>query len=384
MFPVVIRINSIMIKQLLSSALSAIPVSSNILVFNSFPDYSDNAYAMFLYIYNKYGSKYRYVWLVNEANYIENIIEDNKNRAHVSVIYKKSLKGIFLYLRAKHVFYTHGIFESVHICQTPNKMINLWHGMPLKRIGLMDGKPLGYMHNLQYTIATSPLFQRIMADSFGVDCDHVLLTGQPRCDLFNLSTDFFETNAIKEGDYKSIGVWMPTYRNSIVKNEIRQDGTFKDGCIAFMDEVAMERLNKTLVEDNHLLIIKLHPMDALQLYDFNDYSNIKIIKQKDFHSQLYPFLSKCDYLLTDFSSVWVDYELCRKPIGFIIDDLECYTQSRGLTIDNFSEIIPGVIIKDYEELVTFITNPKSVCPKVDFNTYKDFKSSERIAKFLNL
>lgn len=384
MFPVVIRINSIMIKQLLSSALSAIPVSSNILVFNSFPDYSDNAYAMFLYIYNKYGSKYRYVWLVNEANYIENIIEDNKNRAHVSVIYKKSLKGIFLYLRAKHVFYTHGIFESVHICQTPNKMINLWHGMPLKRIGLMDGKPLGYMHNLQYTIATSPLFQRIMADSFGVDRDHVLLTGQPRCDLFNLSTDFFETNAIKEGDYKSIGVWMPTYRNSIVKNEIRQDGTFKDGCIAFMDEVAMERLNKTLVEDNHLLIIKLHPMDALQLYDFNDYSNIKIIKQKDFHSQLYPLLSKCDYLITDFSSVWVDFELTGKPMAFVFDDFEKYQSNRGFTIDNLLNLLPGKIINNLDGLVEFVNNPECMKKDVEFNKFRDSNASKRIAEFLNL
>lgn len=373
-----------MIKLLLSTLLSRIPVSSDILVFNSFPDYSDNAYALFLYIYQKYGSKYKYVWLVNEPNNIGRIVEDNKERVKVSATYKMSMKGIFMYLRAKHVFYTHGLFESVLLRQTPNKMINLWHGMPLKRIGLMDGKRSGYMQNLQYTIATCPIFQTIMAKSFGVDCNHVLLTGQPRCDLFIQQTDFFEINSIRIDNYKSIGIWMPTYRKSFIKTEIRNDGTFKDGCIAFLDEEAMDRLNEILSMDNQLLVIKLHPMDALQLYNFKGYSNIRIVKQKDFHSQLYPFLSKSDYLLTDFSSVWIDYELCNKPIGFVFDDLHTYTKTRGVTLENFTDIIPGVVINNYDGLVDFIRNPQIVRSKVEINTYKDFKASERIASFLNL
>lgn len=373
-----------MIKSFLEFIVSKIPLSSNILAFNSYPDYTDNAYAMFLYLHEKYGKKYKYVWLMNDEKSLQSVSLKGNNAKYVKLLKKKSLKGFWYFLRAKHVFYTHGIFESIYVRQSANKMINLWHGMPLKRIGLMDDKPVGYMHNLQYTIATSTLFQHIMFKSFGIEKQCVLVTGQPRCDLFNAPTDFFEKSEIDVAKYKSIGIWLPTYRKSIVSTEIREDGDFKEGEISFLDGNGLEQLNERLYKSNNLLLIKLHPMDALQNFDFKAYSNIKIIKQKDFHSQLYPLLSKCDYLITDFSSVWVDFELTGKPMAFVFDDFEKYQSNRGFTIDNLLNLLPGKIINNLDGLVEFVNNPEYMKKDVEFNKFRDCNASKRIAEFLNL
>lgn len=373
-----------MIKKILEIIISKIPVSHKILAFNSYPDFTDNAYAMYSFLYHQYGDKYHYVWLINEGKNIEAIKENIGKEACVTVVKKKSMKGLWLFLRARHVFYTHGIFESILVRQTGDKMINLWHGMPLKRIGLMDNKSIGYMHNLQYTIATSPLFQKLMAESFGVNAKQVLVVGQPRCDMLNESTDFFDGMDIDVGKFKSIGIWMPTYRKSIVATEMREDGNYEDGKIGFLHATELGELNNELRKTGNLLIIKLHPMDALQKYKFEDYSNILILKLENFHYQLYPLLGKCDFLITDFSSVWVDYELCNKPMAFVVDDFENYKSNRGFTLDNLLDVLPGTLLKSKEELLNFIIKPKCINKGVEFNTFKDNLAAKRIADYLNL
>ena len=48
-----------------------------------------------------------------------------------------------------------------------NKIVNMWHGMPLKTIGSLDPSSGG--HNpttADYLVATSPFFQDIMAKAF--------------------------------------------------------------------------------------------------------------------------------------------------------------------------------------------------------------------------
>ena len=177
---------------------------------------------------------------------------------------------------------------------------------------------------------------------------------------------------------------MPTYRKSIVSTEMREDGKYEDGKIGFFNATELGELNKELRKIENLLIIKLHPMDALQKYKFENYSNILILKQEDFHYQLYPLLGKCDFLITDFSSVWVDYELCNKPMAFVVEDFENYKSSRGFTLDNLLDVLPGTLLKSQEELLNFIIKPKCINKGVEFNTFKDDMAAKRIADYLNL
>ena len=356
-----------------------IPQSDNLLVFTSFPDYTDNAYAIYKYIKERYSNNYRCIWLLVDKKY-------NNKDADAPMVYRFSLKGLWYYYRAKYVFCTHGV-NTAFILHQKNKIVNLWHGMPLKTIGSLDPSSGGYNPTTaDYLVATSPFFQDIMSRAFNnMNLKYVPVVGQPRNDLLFENTTFFEDYRIDRDRYSQIGIWLPTYRSAIV-GDVRVDGRYQEGTISFLTEKDLEVLNTSLVENKTLLLVKLHPMDILQEYEFEHYSNILILKQKDFRGQLYPLLGNCDFLLTDYSSVWLDYEILNKPIGFVMNDIDEYKNSRGLLIDNLEELLPGPILESVEKLNKFIENPSiTIKNRFDlFNIYKDNKSCQRLAEFLKL
>lgn len=356
-----------------------IPRSSDILVFSSFPDYTDNAYAMYRYLTEKRQGKYKCIWLYTDK-------ESPERFPGVRGYYKYSAKAFWYYARARYVFCTHGIYDFLEH-QRRDKIVNLWHGMPLKVIGCMDPATNGTNPaKADYLIATSSFFREIMQRSFeNVDISNVMLTGQPRNDLMFQETDFFRNRGIERGKYRSIGIWLPTYRQSII-GDIRNDGVFNGNGISFLSMEELRRLDEHLQESTSLLIVKLHPMDALQQVNFGSFSNLLIIRPQEFQEQLYPLLGACDYLLTDYSSVWIDYSILKRPIGFVMNDIEEYRNSRGLTIENLDEKLPGIIIDTYDKLTEFITSPKEFNDKnlPLYNRYSDSNASERIAEHLGL
>jgi len=368
--------------KIISSLFSLIP-TRRIIVFCSNPDFSDNSYAVCKYLASKgYDSNYYFYWLIDDTERKTSIEEALcKGNIKSRVAHRKSLYGFWLFLRSRYIFSTHGIFDKITLCQQSDKHICLWHGMPLKKIGAMIDGQTPCAPNCNITIATSHYFQKKMEKAFNLPKDKVVVTGQPRCDLLYEATDWFEKEGINRSKYHKIGIWMPTFRKSI-KGSIRVDGIYKENAISFLNKNQLSDLNSFLKDNSTLLLIKIHPMDALQNEIFPKFDNIIIIYPQDFTSQLYPLLGNCDFLLTDYSSVFVDYELLNKPIGFVMNDIEAYNQSRGLDLDNMEEALPGPILKDFESLCEFIKAPTIVKRKMNYNEYYDNASCERLIAFL--
>lgn len=334
---------------------------------------------MYEYLRKNKQDKYKLIWIYSDKNFLP-------EHPYVKGYYKFSFKAFYYYARAKYVFCTHGIYSFLNL-KHKNKIVNLWHGMPLKNIGCMDSKNCGTTPTkADYLIATSSFFQKIMAVSFNnLDINKVLLVGQPRNDQMFEETDFFKNRDIDTTQYNSIGIWLPTYRQSII-GDVRSDGVYNENGITFLSMDDLHQLDKFLKEISSLLIVKLHPMDALQKANFEDFKNLIIIKPKDFKEQLYPLLGSVNYLLTDYSSVWIDYCILRRPIGFVMNDIEEYKNSRGLTIDELDKKLPGEIIDNYEKLINFIMNPpKFIDTNLElYNLYCDNNASKRIADYFKL
>ena len=313
---------------IISLLSNIIPKSDRIFVFASFPDFTDNSYAMYRYLKEKHVAGRKYIWIFENE-------ESFKKYPGVKAYRKYSLPSFYYFARARNIFFTHGLYSFVNL-RSKDKVVNLWHGMPLKVIGLMDTNGGATdPTRADYLIATSPFFQRIMSNSFkGIDIAHTLLTGQPRNDMLFTPTDFFTNRGIVPGAYRSIGIWLPTYRQSII-GDIRNDGIYNSGGISFLN------------------------MDEL---------------------------ARLDYLLTAYRSVWVDYSILTRPLGFVMDDIEQYGHSRGFTVDNLTERLPGPVIGTYGELESFISSPSEFNGSHQqlFNTYCDNNSSERLAKALGI
>ena len=76
----------------------------------------------------------------------------------------------------------------------------------------------------------------------------------------------------------------------------------------------------------------------------------------DKNIQLYEILPVFDALITDYSSVAIDYLLIDKPIGFTLDDFEEYRKSRGFVFNDPREYMPGEHIYVLDDLIKFISN----------------------------
>ena len=98
-------------------------------------------------------------------------------------------------------------------------------------------------------------------------------------------------------------------------------------------------------------------------------------------------------LLTDYSSVFFDFLLTLKPIGFVIDDISQYGSMRGFTVEDPLGLMPGHKIYNVDDLKKFIADlVAGVDPYSDerqrindlANKYQDSQSSTRLMKALGI
>lgn len=368
----------------------AFPIG-RVICFSSFPDFSDNAYALFKHmIENKYYEEYKLVWLLQVGK--ENDYEEIISRLPLNsfeVYHVKSFTGFYYYLRSKYTFFTHGLWNG---CKPiGDKKIDLCHGMPLKKYGTYLGVE---MKESSKGIATSDEFRVIMSSALDLSIENIMLTGQPRNDLLFEKSEYFVKNKIDKNKYSKVVMWMPTYRKSEYINHIQ--GEFQEDKIGFFLLEELEQIDKELETMQILLLIKLHPYDILSNKMYKKYKNIKIIRNQELSKsgiQLYPLIGACDALITDYSSVYIDYLILDRQIGFMIDDIESYNRDRGFIFENPLDVMPGELIKTKEEFILFLSNIKEEKDKFAkkrdeinnrFNKYKDAKSSERILKHLKI
>jgi CDP-glycerol glycerophosphotransferase (TagB/SpsB family) len=341
------------------------------IVYSSFPDVSDNSFALFCYSINNDKTK-KNVWLVNNINNKKNylkLISNYTKETNFLIIKKKSLLGFYYFCKAKYIFHTHGLFNTLTLSKKQIN-INLWHGMPLKNIGFLDANK-NTVQKSNYVIVTSNIFKEILSKAFKHKKKYVLVLGQPRNDFMFTKKyslhDLIDTSFKKP---KNSILWMPTFRESKI-GDIRKDGERKK-MNDFLTHDYLKTLNLYLKKTETVCYIKLHPMDYMDVTDFENYSNIYFINNSCFEKKgisLYSVLSSADLLLTDFSSIYIDYLLLDKPIGFVFSDYDEYFNSRGFIFENPKKYMPGEIITDRKNLIPFLENT--------FTEEKDFYKEKR-------
>ena len=219
-------------------------------------------------------------------------------------------------------------------------VVNLWHGMPLKKIGNLESG----MENIDYNfftklVSSSDLFTPIMKAAFKAKDDQMLLVGNIRND------ELFE-----EKKDKNI-IWMPTYRNS------KNYHDSQDAFIFSLDKLEFNKINKILEEYEYHLYIKLHPLEESQFKFKNNYSNIHMLTEdiiSQYYGTLYKFLGTTSALITDYSSVFLDYYLLNRPVAFTINDYEEYKENRGFVFDDVKSLMAGPTINNLDELLKFL------------------------------
>lgn len=305
-----------------------------------------NCWALFRYLVENKYSNYKIVYFSNSKPNTENEEEN--------VVFTGSFfRGAWYHLRAKYTFFEYDNFKFVCTASRGQVNFNLWHGMPLKRIGYLSGAcpKHEYKRDFNYLLVTSKFFVNIMEECFGSDHKQIFIGGYPRNDQLFVRKELYPSYS---KEYKNI-IWMPTFRKST-------QNSFSDSNQDFplLNQDNIVDFNKFLGKNKYNLLIKLHPFqdNISWLSDFK-LTNINIIRNEDIFNkgyELYEVLGQADILLTDYSSVYFDYLLLNRPVIFVFDDIDEYRSNRGFTVENPLSLMPGPIVDNFEKLKVSLEN----------------------------
>ena len=106
-----------------------------------------------------------------------------------------------------------------------------------------------------------------------------------------------------------------------------------------------------------LLIIKKHPLQTGWSQDTQEFTNIRYVSEAMLEKeklQLYELIGISDALISDYSTVAVDYLLLDRPLGYVLADYEIYREKRGFVFEDPLEYMPGEKIYNACDLKQFL------------------------------
>lgn len=275
-------------------------------------------------------------------------------------------------------------------------LINPWHGIPLKAMAHMEANPSQSVteFNMDHLVMTSKMQSVLMSACTHVEFARNLILGNPRNDyLYQTEISHLHKIAAKD-QYAKVLLYMPTFRQGFGN---RNEGAIADDIFNYGDSPQETAFIKFIEANNYLLIIKLHPQEEALLEEkFNklDSPNILVLKNHllfENDLDIYQLLPEVDMLITDYSSIYLDYLLTDKPMVFVNNDLEVYKETRGLILEPYDFWTPGYKAPTYEQLEQSITNSfgkdeyrqKRKELKDVFHLYQDGGSSARVIQIID-
>ena len=337
-------------------------VRSKSIVFVSSDDYSGNPKALFQYMIDHgYNKRYRMTWIFEKReNYFKFRIPNVRSVcmwAENAETEQRSYASYKAIMSAKYVFYSHNV-NWVRKFSKEQIYIDLWHGCGYKGDLKSDKRRIYYDYLMVTGRKYIDIFRTVLKDPDG----KILDLGYPRNELLFTSKSS-AAEMIRQLKNKvradKVIIWMPTYRKSTVARLDTDTAIGTIGLPVVYDAAEMRMLDDRCRQSGVMLIIKQHLLQQSYTISPEELSNIVFINDKTLKengADLYELIGQTDALLTDYSSVAIDYMLLDRPIGYTLDDYDQYEEMRGWSFDNVKEYMPGHHIYTLDDLFAFIND----------------------------
>jgi CDP-glycerol glycerophosphotransferase len=319
------------------------------------------------------------------------------------IVDRDSADGYRLTLKAGLAAVTHGFGDVNRYGLSGAVIVQLWHGAPLKKLhadspavtslgGLERIPGVAALLRTAYRKGTrrisllptsSGYFVPFLASAFNLLGGQVQVLGEPRADLLFTGPEEARRTAAKAllaphlGEFTDsrVVLYAPTWR----------DGDPDPGVPT---ELQWQRIQEVCERLDVVLFVRPHP---LGVGEYNHASPRVRLLTAAMQPESMPLLWGLDALVTDYSSMAVDYVVTGGPLLLLAPDLEAYQRTRGLYVD-YSWLAGGSWSTDWDQVLDRLedvfTNPDAAAAAAAhsrelaarFHEWTDGRSAVRVVE----
>jgi len=317
-------------------ATLVVPRTDRIWVFGSGIGPGEGALPLLRLTRERLGADVRLVWLATTDRELV-----QARALGLDTVRKLSVRGFWVTLRARVQVVTHGQGDVNRYAARGGFLVQLWHGIPLKRLHLdspaalaapnavarfvleRGNRAVGKQIRL-FPVSSERVVSRI-ASAFGESREQILVSGDPRDDVLLQGTPEERTERARAGLEAAIGplaagpvvMYAPTWREGAGDPGQPEAAEWRD-IVAWLDRV------------DGTLIVRSHPLGN-GVYDAGAALSPRVrLLDATIMNEVTAVLPAVDHLVTDYSSMAFDFSLTGGTMVFLAVDLETYVGSRGL------------------------------------------------------
>ena len=282
--------------------------------------------------------------------YIKKEFENRGNfQFHFYYKDKLSFSSLKKLATSKYVFLNDNFFPLAFMnFNKETVVIQLWHAPgAFKKFGgsVENASMLKLISDkTDYLINSSTYNESYYSEAFQIDKSKIKALGLPRADYYfenhdigKLRNDFNKKYDIDSN--KKIILYTPTFRENKEYNNV----------FNYLD---LDEFNNKL-SDDYVLVLRLHPK-IKKFYSGDISINGEYIDCSNYKNEQ-ELLLLSDILITDYSSIMIEFGLLNKPIIFFAYDLDNYlSNERGFYLD-YKKDLPGPVVYTTEELIDTIS-----------------------------
>lgn len=310
----------------------------NLILFTSFSgkQYNDSPKAIYEHMRSlPEGKKFKYVWAFEEPEKFQHV---NCEKVKID-----TWKYFITTLKAKYWVTSVNIERGLKYKKKNIFYLNTWHGPAINLMGnAVEGRSDFSWDHIDRFCISGNYERSIIERDFCVRPESLLLSGLPRNDeLYNVTPEKIESLRkqfnVPEG--KKVILYAPTWREST-------DG---GASCDLRPPIDLDKWKRQLGED-YVIFIRAHVNTREMLgVKYDD-----VIRNGSDHPAVNDLLMMADFLISDYSSIIMDYSILCRPIVCFGYDYEEYNKARGGFYFDLDKEIPSGICHTEDEVLKYI------------------------------
>ena len=364
-----------------------LPIKPKTILYESFlgRNFSDSPKAVYNYLQATYPGQFKHVWISNPG-----VTGMPTGQPDTTVV--KRFGWRYMYYLATAKFQVINMRQPKWFVKRPGtKFLATWHGTPLKHLVFdMDNvasanplyKQIFFQQSRQwdYLVTANQFSVDVFEHAFMYPVDKMLKSGYPRNDILSAPDRDARARQIKEQlgiplDKKII-LYAPTWRD---------DDYYGVGDYKFTLKLDINRLKREL-GDEYVLVLRTHYFitEHLDTTGFGDF-----VYNESSYDDIAELYLISDVLITDYSSVFFDYAILKRPILYFVYDYEKYgSVLRGFYLD-MEKDLPGPLLKTNDDVLAALHNLPQVTQDYAaaydrfsqrFNAWEDGHATQRVVE----